>query len=1119
MNGDHAGLTGDSADNLWFKDAVIYEVHVRSFFDRNNDGIGDFTGLTEKLDYLQKLGVTAVWLLPFYPSPLKDDGYDISDYREIHSQFGDLRTFRAFIREAHLRGIRVITELVVNHTSDQHAWFQRSRTAEPGSTARDMYVWSDTPDRYAEARIIFKDFETSNWTWDPVARAYYWHRFYSHQPDLNYDNPVVRKAILQVVDFWFRLGVDGLRLDAVPYLFEREGTSCENLPETLSFLDELRAHVDQKFRGKMLLAEANQWPEDAVRYFGAGQRCHMAFHFPLMPRIFMAIEMEDRFPLIDIMEQTPCIPDTCQWALFLRNHDELTLEMVTDEERDYMYRMYAADRQARINLGIRRRLAPLLRNNRRKIELMNYLLFSLQGTPVIYYGDEIGMGDNFYLGDRNGVRTPMQWSSDKNGGFSQANPQELYLPLIIEPEYHFETINVENQERNPTSLLWWMRRVIRMRKKHKAFGRGDLVFVPSDNPRVLSFLRTCESETILAVFNLSRYAQAARLKLAGLEGRVPVELFSRNAFPAIGREETPFTLGPYDYFWFEIGDNSPSRTAAAAASTPNVVVNGDWTMLFENIYRDILREECLQPYLNRNPRLLRNRMNISRIEILDQIPLSDHGSVSRLFILHVVFSEGLSEYLLFPVSFREWSGPQDASEIPADAVIAEVLEDLDQSHHLRKGVLFYGPADPSFRDDLWETMRRRSDIRGENGRLTVRMNRTLRDEIRSLTQGPASEILKGEHGSICLIYGGQYFLKLYRGLYDGSNPESENLIHLSEQTRFGNVPEFLGQLEYHPDRKGARDAMTIGILTRLQIRQKNMSELIADEIALYLERIASRPDRDAVTAVHPPLFSETPADPSAQPQDHFSGFFLSTLMLMGQRVCQLHTAFASTESGNSAFAPEPYQLPYQRSVYQSYRNVVRRVIRKLSGQFPNDEIPSESLLLKRADCLLHRRINTLKIRIHGSLYLDNILFTGKDFAFTDFEGDERIPYTERTIKRSPLRDCAALTCSIFITSNRVFREQNLGLESFWPADWAVRAVRSFLDSYRKEMLESDRPLFDAEAVRVLLPVFVHERLLAEIEEMLNRKTDPEDIRELLTILNLTMRLDEVPAPPAAAPGN
>src|SRR6185437_9096345 len=537
------------SDPLWYKDAILYEVHVRAFCDSDGDGMGDFRGLTQKLDYLQDLGVTAIWLLPFSPSPWRDDGYDISDYTGVHPAYGTLRDFQNCLREAHRRGIRVITEVVVNHTSDQHPWFQRSRRAAPGTRWRDFYVWSDDPKRYSDARIIFKDFETSNWTWDPVANAYYWHRFYSHQPDLNFDSPHVREAVLGVADFWLGMGVDGFRLDAVPYLYEREGTNCENLPETHAFLREVRSRMDAKYPGRMILAEANQWPDDAIAYFGNGDECHMAFHFPLMPRLFMAIRMEDRFPILEILEQTPPIPDNCQWALFLRNHDELTLEMVTDEERDYMYRVYAHDQQMRLNLGIRRRLAPLLGNDRKRIELMTALLFALPGTPVLYYGDEIGMGDNIYLGDRNGVRTPMQWSADRNAGFSRANPQTLFLPVTIDPEYHFEAINVEAQHNNPHSLFWWTKRLIEHRKRFRAFGRGSLEFLDPSNRKVLAFYRCIDQECILMIANLSRFTQYVELNLSRFKGFTPVEIFGRSDFPAIGENPYIITLGPHSFYW------------------------------------------------------------------------------------------------------------------------------------------------------------------------------------------------------------------------------------------------------------------------------------------------------------------------------------------------------------------------------------------------------------------------------------------------------------------------------------------------------------------------------------------------------------------------------------------
>jgi len=577
-------MMDDADDPLWYKDAVIYELHVRAFGDSDGDGVGDFRGLTARLDYLQQLGITAIWLLPFYPSPLRDDGYDIADYANVNPAYGTIRDFKAFLREAHRRGLRVITELVLNHTSDQHPWFQRARHAEPGSRWRDFYVWSDSPEKYSETRVIFEDYETSNWTWDPVAGAYYWHRFFSHQPDLNFDNAEVRSTMLRMVDQWLEMGVDGVRLDAVPYLFEREGTNCENLPETHEFLRELRAHVDTNFPGRMLLGEANQWPEDSAAYFGAdgGDECHMSFHFPLMPRLFMSLRMEDRFPVIDILQQTPDIPETAQWAIFLRNHDELTLEMVTDEERDYMYRSYAADPQMRVNVGIRRRLAPLLQNDRRKIELMNGLLFALPGTPVIYYGDELGMGDNVYLGDRDAVRTPMQWSRDRNAGFSAANPQQLYLPTIIDPEYHHETVNVEAQQQNPSSLLSWMRRIIALRAQHKVFGRGDIEFLLPENAKVLAFSRSFEDEVVLVVANLSRFSQSVNLDLHDHRGMVPVELFGGNEFAPIVEGSYNLTLGPYGFYWFSLQPqhHDAHGHAPAPEDLPVIHVAEDWRQLF-----------------------------------------------------------------------------------------------------------------------------------------------------------------------------------------------------------------------------------------------------------------------------------------------------------------------------------------------------------------------------------------------------------------------------------------------------------------------------------------------------------------------------------------------------------
>ncbi len=538
-------------DVLWYKDAIIYQVHVRTFYDSNGDGIGDFQGLEQRLDYLEQLGIDAIWLMPFFPSPLRDDGYDIADYKAVHASYGNLEDFKSFLNSAHRRGIRVIIEMVLNHTSDQHPWFQQSRSSQD-NPYRDWYVWSDTDTRYKGTRIIFLDTEMSNWAWDPVSKAYYWHRFFSHQPDLNYDNPAVREQMWEVMKFWLNMGVDGFRLDAVPYLVEREGTNCENLPETHAILKDFRRRLDEQFPGRMLLAEANQWPADLRPYFADGDEFHMAFHFPLMPRMFMGVKLEDRKPITEILQQTPEIPASCQWCLFLRNHDELTLEMVTDIERDYMYDVYAENKTMRLNLGIRRRLSPLLDNDRRRVELLNGMLMSLPGTPIIYYGDEIGMGDNINLGDRNGVRTPMQWSGGWNGGFSTADPETLYAPLILNPVYGYPAINVLSQRRSEHSLLSWMRRTIAVRRSTKVFGNGSIEFLYPANHRILAYMRRFENETVLVVNNLSSAAQAVELDLRPFKGNILIEMFGKNIFPRVTEKPYLLTLGPYQFYWFRL---------------------------------------------------------------------------------------------------------------------------------------------------------------------------------------------------------------------------------------------------------------------------------------------------------------------------------------------------------------------------------------------------------------------------------------------------------------------------------------------------------------------------------------------------------------------------------------
>src|SRR5579875_2070660 len=675
---------GSASDPLWYKDAIIYELHVRAFADGNNDGVGDFQGLLQKLDYLQDLGVTCLWLLPFFPSPLKDDGYDISDYFSVHPHYGTMEDFQEFLAAAHGRGLQVIIELVMNHTSDQHPWFQRARTAPPGSPERNYYVWSDTDQKYGQARIIFTDTEKSNWTWDPVAKQYYWHRFFSHQPDLNYDHPRVVEEMLTVLRFWLDLGVDGLRMDAIPYLFERDGTSCENLPETHKLIKRFRREMDESYANRMILAEANQWPSDVRPYFGDGDECHMAFHFPLMPRIYMALRQEDRLPITDIMAQTPEIPENCQWALFLRNHDELTMEMVTNDERDYMYLAYSADPRMRINLGIRRRLAPLLHNNRRRIELLNSILFSFPGTPILYYGDEIGMGDNIYLGDRNGVRTPMQWTADRNAGFSRCNPARLYSPVIMDPVWGYEAINVEAQQNDPSSLLNWMRNMIALRKLFQVFGRGSLRFLEPSNRKILAYIRQSPEATVLCVANLSRFAQPVQLDLSDLEGMTPVEMLGYVEFPAVTKAPYPLALGPYGFLWLELqAGEEPVEIPSPAATDELLHVKSetDWAAVLEGRGREML-ERLLPDYVQRQRWFGGKSRQIAAVRVTDWGVLDEQRLA--LVWIEVQFTQDEPDLYLAPLAMAFCEDCESVIEQSSHAVLTKIFSSQGE------GVLYDG---------------------------------------------------------------------------------------------------------------------------------------------------------------------------------------------------------------------------------------------------------------------------------------------------------------------------------------------------------------------------------------------------------------------------------------------
>jgi maltose alpha-D-glucosyltransferase/alpha-amylase len=839
---------GSAKDPLWYKDALIYQVHVRTFFDSNSDGIGDFPGLTAKLDYIQRLGVSCIWLLPFYPSPLKDDGYDIAHYEEVNPRYGTLRDFKTFLREAHERGLQVITELVINHTSDQHAWFQAARKAPADSGKRSYYVWSDTPDRYNGVRIIFQDTEHSNWAWDNEAKAYYWHRFFSHQPDLNFDNPRVVRAVVKVMKFWMDMGIDGLRLDAVPYLIERDGTICENLPETHDILREIRKELDLRYENRMLLAEANQWPADVRPYFGDGDECHMAFHFPLMPRLFMALRQEDRHPITEVLRQTPDLPEACQWATFLRNHDELTLEMVTNEERDYMWQQYAADPQMRLNQGIRRRLAPLMENNRQRIELLNSLLFSLPGTPVIYYGDEIGMGDNVYLGDRNGVRTPMQWTGDRNAGFSTADPSRLYAPPVSDPVYNFQGLNVEAQERTPFSLLNWMKRLIAIRQQHKVFGRGTIEFLGPANRRVLAFIRRYENETILCVANLSRGVQPVEIDLSRYAGRVPIEMIDRTEFPRIGTLPYMLTLGPYGFYWFQLLESTaiptvtrvaPRPAAGTASDLPPLLVGPVWDQLFDSHTRVLLERDYLRPWLvhQRWYTSTATGCGNEKIRIEDWIILRRGSDPHFLVTLHVTCDDGSEQRYAVPLALASGALAEAIAKDSPHRMVANITG-------ARRGVLYEALTDESaFRllaaiGDRQTITTKRATIAGEP--------RPFLTSTQVPTAAPVARPLD-PHNAVVLI-GEKIALKVMRKLDPLPQPEVAVPAHVTGPGGYGRVPRVAGTLTYQPS---GGEPLLLAAAHEYLWHQRNAWDHAVEEAQRFFDRVIARgQDAPSLRDVH-----------------------------------------------------------------------------------------------------------------------------------------------------------------------------------------------------------------------------------------------------------------------------
>jgi maltose alpha-D-glucosyltransferase/alpha-amylase len=1126
----HRSLLSD--DPLWFKDAVIYQVHVRTFHDSDNDGIGDFRGLTAKLDYLQDLGVTAIWLLPFYPSPLKDEGYDIADYRGVNPIYGDLDDFRRFLDEARGRGLRVITELVINHTSDQHPWFQRARRAKPGSRHRDFYVWSDTAQRYQDARIIFKDFETSNWTWDPVAGAYYWHRFYHHQPDLNFASADVRREVMRALDFWLDMGVDGMRLDAIPYLFEAEGSNCENLPETHVFLKELRAHLDARYPDKMLLAEANQWPEDAVEYFGDGDECHMNFHFPVMPRLFMAVRMEDRFPILDILEQTPDIPANCQWAIFLRNHDELTLEMVTDEDRDYMYRAYASEHRARINLGIRRRLAPLLGNDRRRVELMNALLMSLPGTPIVYYGDEIGMGDNYYLGDRNGVRTPMQWSPDRNAGFSQANPHRLYLPVIIDPEYHYEAINVETQQGNPHSLLWWMRRLIALRKRYRAFGRGTIEFLQPENPKVLAFVRRFEDERLLMVANLSRFVQHVELDLSEFEAVEPVEIFGRTRFPRIGELPYLLTLGPHGFYWFSLGAEAaaPAQRAAGAPSEealPKLTVASDWRELVTGAARADF--EAALPAILAARRWFGGKSRAIRAAAISAAPELPGSAEAVLAFVVVEYVEEDPETYVLPLAYRTG---EEAERMVRDerawAALARV-EVTGRGEALETGVLCDALIDPDACRALLDAIARNRRFDADGGSIVPWRASRFR-ELRGLASDPLpSRVLAAEQSNTSIVFGDRLVLKLIRKLEPGENPDLEIGRFLTEQAHFEHVPPLAGALEYRaPGAAKGQEPYTVAILQGYVENEGDAWRYTLDALSRYFERVLTRgavelppaveraaqagPSQPLDTALEAMRMSEddalaeaTSLGPGDDEVREIVGLYPTQAALLGQRTGELHLALASAGE-RSAFAPEPFGELYQRSLYQSMRASTGRTFRQLkraAARLPADlKSEIEALQARRDDVLarfsglLEGRIEAMRIRTHGDYHLGQVLFTGRDFVIIDFEGEPARALSERRIKRSPLRDVAGMLRSFDyaihaarreLTARAVVAPGETEALGRWGRLWYLESAAAFLRAYLETTRGTGIVPADEGHLRLLLDVYLLDKAVYELRYELGHR--------------------------------
>jgi maltose alpha-D-glucosyltransferase/alpha-amylase len=1077
---------GLADDPLWYRDAVIYELHIKAYADSNGDGIGDFRGLTQHLDHVQELGVNTIWLLPFYPSPQRDDGYDVADYEGVHPSYGTLDDFKAFVVEAHRRGLRVITELVVNHTSDQHPWFQAARRAPKGSPERDFYVWSDDPNLYSGTRIIFTDTEKSNWTWDEVAQQYFWHRFFSHQPDLNFDNPAVRQAVFKTMEFWLAIGVDGFRLDAIPYLIERDGTSNENLRETHDVIKELRARLDAKYPGRLLLAEANMWPEDVREYFGDGDECHMAYHFPLMPRMYMAIAQEDRHPVVEILAQTPEIPPGCQWAVFLRNHDELTLEMVTSKERDYMYKMYASDARARINLGIRRRLAPLLENDRTRIELMTSLLLSMPGTPVLYYGDEIGMGDNIFLGDRDGVRTPMQWTSDRNGGFSRVDPQRLYLPPIQDPIYGYEAVNVEAQSREPSSLLNWTRRLLTVRSSSHAFGRGRFKMLHPGNRKILAYLRETDDDVVLCVANVSRIAQPVELELSAYRGRVPVEMMGRNPFPPIGDLPYLMTLPAHGFFWFQLSlDVEPPRwhtDRLPVEDLQTVVLFDGWNSFFRTRVvpwrigmadktRASLERELLPQFLSRQ------RWYASKSEALERALLADSA----------LLTEGREQWLLALIDAQ---GPLTSARYFVPLAIAFEERDEERVRQLGAvavakvrqqasvGVLADAMADEAFCAGLVRAIGAGRAIKAEGGTLQFTPSRAF-NEVAGDGRGAGAPLrrITTSSNSVSLL-GDRLFLKAYRHLQPGESTELEMGRFLTDVVRFDHCVPVAGSVSFV---SSGGEVTTLALLQAQVTNQGDVWAFVVDQVARMLETSGGAGEGDSGSGV------------------------IERMQVLARRVAELHVALAKL-TGDAAFDPAPITQDDLATWAAAVEREIDETLAKLARHSGDTSVSLAALIAEVAQArpALHTRVARvrharpvgLKTRLHGDLHLGQVLLCRDDFVIVDFEGEPQRPLAERRAKHSALRDVAGMLRSFDYARHAALNQVAKTppeVERLAPMSraWGQRVRTAFLDTYRGVALAgglyADGAAF--EAALELLTMFEIEKALYELRYEMDNRPD------------------------------